>query len=67
MSIGNAGRLVALAERQERAHCVRVLLKHIKRETCGTRCCDNCNCMALRNALTELGWKPRPRKDKANV
>jgi hypothetical protein len=56
MVMSTAGELVLEAERKERARCLRVFMKHIRRESRG-RCCDNCNCMALRRAIEELHRK----------
>ena len=38
---------------EERERCLDVLLKHVKQCSDG-KCCDNCNCDAMRHAIAEL-------------
>lgn len=53
MSIRIAGDLVSKAKKEERTRCVRILLKHVRRQ-CSGKCCDNCSCLGMKNALAEL-------------
>lgn len=56
--IGIAGSLIKKARAEERRRCIRLLLKHVRRQS-SDRCCDNCNCQGVKRALEELS-KPNP-------